>query len=75
MITEKNFVLNEETGYYCYMPPNDDTKYCLSSALKSESKTMTQLFRDRLHNFYDEFTKIFQEQVQFNQPLDWNWSP
>ena len=22
VVTEQNFIFNEETGYYCYMPPN-----------------------------------------------------
>ena len=30
VVTEQNFIFNEETGYYCYMPPNDSTKYCLT---------------------------------------------
>ena len=30
VVTEQNFIFNEETGYYCYMPPNDQTKYCLA---------------------------------------------
>ena len=30
VVTEQNFIFNDETGYYCYMPPNDQTKYCLA---------------------------------------------
>jgi len=76
VVTEKNFILNEDTGYYCYMPPNDDTKYCLSSAQeKTPAKTMTTSFRDRLNAFYKDFNEIFEGQIEFDQPLNWNWSP
>jgi len=75
VVTEQNFIFNEETGYYCYMPPNDSTKYCLTET-KPASKTMTQEFADRLHAFYQNFTDIFEGQLfRSEKPFDWNWSP
>lgn len=74
VVTEQNFIFNEETGYYCYMPPNDSTKYCLTETTPA-AKTMSQEFRDRLHAFYQSFTEVFQGQLARETPFDWNWSP
>ena len=46
-----------------------------SAQEKSPAKTMTSSFRDRLNAFYKDFNSMFESQIEFDQPLNWNWSP